>query len=134
MEKEEIVFYTECCLLITLIVYIISKFFKQNDEDPAQLTEQVAVTEEKNKTFRTISIQTDQSEPAERVKATIQPNQSNLTVRSLDECLKDLKERKNLVIDDFHDEEVFELVKLKHIPLYKLESYFTDPIRGVSLR
>lgn len=31
--QEEIVFYTECCLLITLIVYMISKIFKTDDSD-----------------------------------------------------------------------------------------------------
>ena len=94
----------------------------------------VSTSDEKCKSSRSISVQTELKEKTQRDKPIFQIANTNLTVRPLDECLKDLKERKTQIIDDFHDEEIFELVKLKHIPLYKLESYFTDPIRGVSLR
>ncbi len=52
--------------------------------------------------------------------------------RTVHQCLDFLRETNN--IDDFLEEEVIELIKLKHIPLYKLETFFTDPIRGIHLR
>lgn len=94
----------------------------------------VSAFDEKCKSSRSISVQTELREQTQRDKPNFPVTSTHLTVRPLDDCLKDLKERKTQIIDDFHDEEIFELVKLKHIPLYKLESYFTDPIRGVSLR
>ena len=54
--------------------------------------------------------------------------------RSMAECLELLKERTVKVADDFTDEEVIDLVQAKHIPAYKLESYFSNPIRGIKLR
>ena len=52
--------------------------------------------------------------------------------RTVNQCLDFLKEKKN--VDDFLEEEIVELVRLKHIPIYKLETYFSDPIKGIYFR
>ena len=57
-----------------------------------------------------------------------------LEKRPSEECLKILRERLTQKIDDFLDEEVIDLVKKKNIPIYKLETYFHNPERGVNLR
>ena len=55
-------------------------------------------------------------------------------MRTFEECLKLLNDRKIKLVDDFTDEEVKELVFKKHIEIYKLESHFRNPIRGIRLR
>ena len=132
-------FYTECCLLITLIAYIITKIFKPSSEDLC--AENISIDSRPNQNFsKTTSTQTDIVNTAgpivvlNALTSSPQINQINSRKRSVEECLKVLKERSMQVIDDFLDDEIVELVKLKHIPVYKLESYFSNPLRGVSLR
>ena len=55
--------------------------------------------------------------------------------RTTQECVELLKQRQpQPILDDLSDEELIDLVKCKHIPVYKLESYFSDQTRGVQLR
>jgi hypothetical protein len=54
--------------------------------------------------------------------------------RSLGECVEVLKERSDQILDDLLDDEIIELVKSKNVAIYKLESHFSEPTRGIELR
>ena len=154
-QSEQIIEYTQYCLLVTIVVFIVTKLLSSklvifNDDN--NLSKQTS-----SKTFAetsSISIQTEikqdyfvpNNKNIFKRERTISVNKSVQTPinvelddvlvhqprRTVNQCLDFLREKKN--IDDFLEEEIIELVQLKHIPLYKLETYFTDPIRGINLR
>lgn len=154
-QSEQIIEYTQYCLLVTIVVFIVTKLFSNklviftDDNNLSKKPSLLAATE-----TNSISIQTDIKQdffvPNKNIiikrERTISVNKSVQTPinvelddvmvhqprRTVNQCLDFLREKKN--IDDFLEEEIIELVQLKHIPLYKLETYFTDPIRGINLR
>jgi hypothetical protein len=167
IKTDKIVFYTQYCLLITLLAFVLTKLFKSKATLLAEKNNLKKNAEEKpligpilkhdyiNIKTCSMSTQTD-VQPSQnddddennntRRKRTISCNKSIQTPinailddnlvkqpkRTVNQCLDFLREKKN--IDDFLEEEIFELVRLKHIPLYKLESYFSDPIKGIYFR
>jgi hydroxymethylglutaryl-CoA reductase (NADPH) len=64
--------------------------------------------------------------------STQQYSEKPIKQRTFDQSLDLFKQKQKL--DDLFNEEVLELVTKKQVQLYKLESYFTDPIRAVSIR
>lgn len=54
--------------------------------------------------------------------------------RPLDLCLQIFRENGAQKLEDFLDEEIIEMVNAKHVPIYKLESYFKDATRAVQIR
>jgi hypothetical protein len=132
--NDQIKFYTECCLLLTLIIFIVTKLFKPiaDNEDEAPNGE-LSKKSKYNKIVRKADKRTISTQTESEVKA-FQQNELNRDKRTLKECLEVLNQRPNKLVDDFLDEEIIELVKEKHLLIYKLESYFTNPLRGVELR
>lgn len=135
-QRESIIFYTECCLLITLVIYVLSKFFKENKNNDLnhQTREKQNLPETKTIYTQTESFEQNKVETVANDNCNKDFNLNNIEKRPVSECLSVLKQRQNQTIDDFLDSEVIDLVNLKHIPLYKLESYFSNPTRGVRLR
>lgn len=172
IQNEQLKAYTQYCLLVTLVIFILTRLFisrvNQQAIEPTKSSSKMSRDENQMpppkvpKENCSVKIQTDikqdyfneqqnaSTETSGAVcverKRTISINQSVQTLpnaivddclihqprRTVNQCLDFLSEKKN--IDDFLEEEVIELVRLKHIPLYKLESYYTDPIKGVYLR
>ena len=153
---NEIIFYTECCLLVTLIIYVLTKLFKHENSTLVKTS-----THNYEKRTQSVSTQTDiqQAEKTQTISQPIlsqiiepnvlplplpllqeqqdnvsqtKPTQIKMSQRVIEQCLEVFREKQKL--DDLLDEEVVELVANKHIPLYKLETYFSDPIRAVSIR
>lgn len=123
---EQTIFYTECCLLITLLIYIFTKFAKleETDSKPAG---------EKTKTpRRDWSSQTDPV--IEPIRVEEKPDLTPRPQRPVDECLGIMRSTPGHLLDEMADEEVIELVRSKHVPVYKLESHFKNPVRAVELR
>ena len=141
-QRESIIFYTECCLLITLVIYVLSKFFKENKNNELnhQTNQKQTLLETKTIYTQTESFEQNKAETVTSPQLVSKDNcnkdfnLNNIEKRPISECLSVLKQRQNQTIDDFLDSEVVDLVNLKHIPLYKLESYFSNPTRGVRLR
>jgi hydroxymethylglutaryl-CoA reductase len=155
---EQTIFYTECCLLITLIIYIITKFAKLEEVTttkkllvklssiPNEQVKAAAVAVAARPMQTTTATQTTLSEStkeyADKTTEIMESQQTLATVnggrRTLDELILALKQTSTSkceqLLDEFQDEEVLELVKLKHIAIYKLESYFRNPLRAVALR
>jgi hypothetical protein len=161
IQNEQLKAYTQYCLLVTLAIFILTRLFisRVNNQiiEPSTNNENQMPPPKIPKEKCSVKIQTDikqdyfsqklteESQGSARHR-TISINQSVQTLpnaivddcmvhqrrRTVNQCLDFLSEKKN--IDDFLEEEVIELVRLKHIPLYKLESYYTDPIKGVYLR
>lgn len=163
LQNEQIVAYTQYCLLVTLLVFVLTKLFTSKNfiyKHSKDSETKSSSTQIDNKSISTVStekcsiaIQTDKdflnlSNAGHLInrQRTVSINNSVQTPisielddvmvhqprRTVNQCLDFLREKKN--IDDFLEEEIIELVRLKHIPLYKLETYFTDPIRGIYLR
>jgi hypothetical protein len=193
MQSDKIKMYTQYCLVMTLVVFVLTKLFKRNvkskilssngcvtikkqkiQEENNEKQSQHETKQEQNNSIaqmssqhiavdkqtlkNEISIQTDlddatayqvaqeNDETSSKRKRTISYNKSIQTPinvllddtlvkqprRTVNQCLDFLREKKN--VDDFLEEEIIELVKLKLIPIYKLETYFTDPIKGIYLR
>lgn len=145
-QNDQIKFYTECCLLLTLIIFIVTKLFKpmteNEDESRGELSNQ-AIKQVNNETKRNVekrTISTQTPSEAEKVfkdqrdKADHDHVEPKREKRSMKECLEVLSQRPNKQVDDFLDEEIVDLVKEKHLLIYKLESYFSNPLRGVHLR
>lgn len=57
-----------------------------------------------------------------------------LAKRSIEECLKIMKSTPGNLLDALTDEECVELVRNKHVPIYKLESHFRNVTRAIELR
>lgn len=50
------------------------------------------------------------------------------------ECINIMKNTPGQRLDELTDAEVIELVKCKQVPIYKLESHFSDAVRAIELR
>ncbi|RMZ98242.1 3-hydroxy-3-methylglutaryl-coenzyme A reductase [Brachionus plicatilis] len=121
--KDKLLLYTESCLLISLMIYIFStKFIKRNDETDSECQTSV------NQTSTSC-----QTEPVS-VESDIVENTQVYQTRPTEECLKYMRENPARLLEDFNEEEIVELVLKKHIPIYKLESYFKKLERAVSIR
>ena len=150
-QNNQIIFYTKCCLLVTLIIYIMTKLFKNDNIMDSRKSHQNIKKTHTNSAAnqfsltRSISVQTEQPEQqkSEIQKPTISKTDSNEAnfvqelkycnvKRSIENCVEIFKQKQKL--DDLMDEEALELVTGKHVPVYKLESYFVDPIRAVAIR
>lgn len=158
-QNDQIKAYTQYCLLVTLVIFILTRLFTNQtlvyESDRTKSTKVNTEPSKPEKEKHTISIQTDikqdffklqndlKNQSRKRcesfnksvqtpISAELEDNLVHQPRRTVNQCLDFLKEKKN--VDDFLEEEVIELVRLKHIPLYKLESYYTDPIRGINLR
>ena len=157
IQADQIIFYTQYCLLLTLVVFVLSKLFSKSARNETALDNK-NVTAFKAATAETHSISTqtdigseyfakeDNTNKSLVRQRTISYNKSIQTPintllddllikqpkRTVNQCLDFLKEKKN--DDDFLEEEIVELVRLKHIPIYKLETYFSDPIKGIYFR
>jgi len=137
-QNDQIKFYTECCLLLTLIIFIVTKLFKpiveSEDETHTELSNEMNNETE----WRTVSTQTSNEAKEvfldKEIKASCDNSESIREKKTMKECLELLNQRPNKLVDDFLDEEIVELVKEKHLLIYKLESYFSNPLSGVQLR
>jgi hydroxymethylglutaryl-CoA reductase (NADPH) len=146
MLQEQTVFYTECCLLITLIIYICTKFAKleefQNNNNTVTNSPQTlnprTPPQPITTTFITSQTQTDPIEfvQANNENSPLSPQQPQNKQRTLAECVCVLKRllSTSMLDETFLDEEVVELVKAKYVPIYKLEAHFRDHVRAVRLR
>lgn len=115
--------YTESCLLISLIIYIFStKFIKRNEE-----------TDSECQTILNQNSTSSQTDPEKTENETCLETKI-YTARSTDECVKYMKENPTRLLEDFTENQIVELVLKKHIPIYKLESYFKNPERAVCIR
>jgi len=129
--------FIQSSVLITLILFVLKQVFKNPTVKSFFIKTNKNSTQIKIiKQLSTMSTQTESNFDSN----TIQLNSNKLERHEhLDkelrnECIKKLKDKQLQILDHFQDDEIIELVKSKHIPLYKLEAYFTNPTRGVEIR
>jgi len=118
---------------IGLLTFILKKFLytqilnKKTVQDDSQHTKKL-----------TVSTQTenfDESKSSNKsASIELSSTEDNLNKEMRNECIQKLKDKQIQILDHFQDDEIIELVQSKHIPVYKLESYFTNPTRGVQIR
>lgn len=141
-QTTNLIIFIECALLLTLTSFIITKYFWKKIFKIDDFTFNF-FNNSKSATKTTISTQTDQiNEPKHtqllnkslQIDLLSDENLIALNIESRKECIKKLKDKEIQILDHFLDDEIIDLVKSKHIPLYKLESYFTNPVRGVEIR
>ena len=113
---------------IGLIIFILKKFIYNQILNQKLIQNANQTVEPKTSTAST---QTENFESALIGLSTAQDNQ-NKEMRNA--CIQKLKDKQIEILDHFQDDEIIELVQSKHIPVYKLESYFTNPTRGVQIR
>lgn len=151
--NEESIFYSECCLLITLVTYIFAKFAKLEEttfveHSPTAYTQLNGhcITTKRKQT----NDQSTQTETQTPTRSTETKSTSTIThvfhdlaastipttrqSRPLSECVEIMKNTHGQLLDTFTDDECIELVGAKHVPMYKLEQHFSNPIRAIELR
>lgn len=119
-------------MLITLIIFICTKFAKL-EESSRRVHKEVAngepvMTAEAFRHNR--CTQTDVVIRDEKTTCGERPSSN----RAVDECVRVWKATPGERLDLLSDQEVLELVRTKHIPVYKLEAHFNDVERAVELR
>ncbi|CAF0928850.1 unnamed protein product [Brachionus calyciflorus] len=127
--NNKIIAYTESCLLISLIIYIITKIMKKTDEtDNECQTVQINHSSSSSQTDPIIQHSQNLNEIEKKISNVPQIS------RTIQECLTYMKENPARLLEDFQDDEIVDLVLNKHIPIYKLESYFKNPEKAVQIR
>ena len=133
----------ETSALIGLIAFISKKFLNSQDSKMATLTDQADVkqpNELSTKLYTQVSTSSTQTENFDEPKSNrsfpigLSTTEVNMNKEMRNECIQKLKDKQIQILDHFQDDEIIELVQSKHIPVYKLESYFTNPTRGVQIR
>lgn len=146
--NEETIFYTECCLFITLVTYIFAKFAKLEETNFIEPSSHCSSHLNGGKVIKTQtnekSIQTDiecaQVKEISLVKDAVDElevfssSAAQKKTRTLEECVKIMHNKSLQLMDTLTDEECASLVRAKYVPFYKLELHFSDPIRAIELR
>lgn len=151
--NEETIFYTECCLFITLVTYIFAKFAKLEETNfiepsshySSQLNDCKVIKTQRNEQSTQTDIECPQIKEISLLKAAVDEfevglkNDSSISAaqtktRTLEECVKIMHNTSRQLMDTLTDEECASLVRAKYVPFYKLESHFSDPIRAIELR
>ncbi len=143
--QNNIKFYTQLCLLVTLTIYVLTKLFKNEDisyNNSKTYATQTSDTNQVSKSTTSVAVQTDEvpfvpsvvvtvaaTNATEKISSEISPL---IPKRSTETCMQLFREKQKL--DELSEEEVLDLVSRKVIPLYKLESFFTNPVRAVAVR
>ena len=138
---DEIRFYIECCVILMIFIFIMTKLVTSKITENSEISKSGEIVI--NKRIQTDFIQTFDKETQTEIKEEIttckKDDQNTIdlkdeVIRSLKECVDEFKLKKPQILNDYLDDEVIELVRLKLVPIYKLENYFTNPVRGIKLR
>ncbi len=121
-------------MIATLTIFILTKLFKNDDVNyngSKSYATQTSSVNQIPKSSASIAVQTDTT----AATVVVEPLENNLNEspkRSVETCMQIFRDKQKL--DELTEEEVLDLVARKVIPLYKLESYFTNPVRAVAVR
>lgn len=140
--NEQTIFYTECCLLATLVIYIFSRFAKLEETDteteiestrdsPKASSNECGTQTESMSTYKASVDEQEISRNAITTRTHVLNAQPR---RSVDQCLQVMNATAGHMLDELSDDEVIDLVRGKHVPMYKLEAHFRDVVRAVKLR
>lgn len=141
-QTNNFIMITECVIVASLIIFLFIKYFrtkfifKLDNAPTSSATLEETTSNQTQPVIQheimkcTISTQTDSLEEPKLLGKTNTIASNELK----NETIAKLKNKEVLILDHLSDDEIIELIKTKDIPLYKLESYFTNATRGVEIR